>query len=77
MEDMRSVNAPSPPQLPVDPNLAAEQAQAQNDLIASTQAQTQGDAASLMARYGTRLAFSGAGPAGSPLSVPVGTSRSV
>lgn len=56
-----------PPQLPVDPNLANEQQQAQNDLIKSLQAQTQGDTASLMAKYGTRLAMSGA-VSGSPLA---------
>lgn len=47
------------PQLPVDPNLATEQARAQADLIGSLQTQTQGDLASLMARYGTHLAFAG------------------
>lgn len=46
-------------QLPVDPNLATEQAQAQNDLIGSLQTQTQGDMASLMARYGMHLAMAG------------------
>jgi hypothetical protein len=47
------------PQLPTDPNLAAEQQQAQNDLVSSLQVQTQGDMASLMARYGTQLAMAG------------------
>lgn len=49
----------STPQVTTDPNLANEQAQAQSDLIGSLQTQTQGDMASLMARYGTQLAMSG------------------
>ena len=56
----------SSPQIPVDPNLAPEQAQAQNDLVGSLQTQTQGDMGSLMARYGSQLALSGAA-SGSPL----------
>lgn len=47
------------PTLPVDPNLANEQATAQNDLVGALQTQTQGDMASLMARYGTHLAMAG------------------
>jgi hypothetical protein len=47
---------PNVPQIPVDPNLAAEQAQAQNTLVNNLQTQASGDTASLMARYGTRLA---------------------
>lgn len=47
------------PDIPVDPNLATEQAQAQNDLVGSLQTQTQGDMSSLMARYGTQLALAG------------------
>ena len=58
---------PAPPPIPVDPMLAQEQTQAQNDLIKSLQGQAQGDTANLMARYGTRLAMSGA-MSGSPLS---------
>ena len=54
--------------MPVDPNLQAEQQQAQNDLVQSLQQQASGDTASLMARYGTRLAMAGAA-SGSPLSV--------
>ena len=49
-----------PPPLPVDPALAQEQAQAQNDLVGGLQTQTQGDMASLMARYGTQLAMANA-----------------
>lgn len=57
----------APPPMPVDPMLAQEQQQAQSDLIKSLQGQTQSDTADLMARYGTRLAMSGAA-AGSPLA---------
>src|ERR1700733_7082171 len=49
------------PSVPTDPNLTAEQQQAQNELVASLQTQTQGDMASLMARYGTHLAFANTG----------------
>ena len=62
--------APSPPPLPVDPNLAAEQERAKNDLNSSLGKQTQGDMASLMARYGTQLALSGAQSSGSPMATP-------
>lgn len=49
----------STPQIPVDPNLATEQMQAQSDLVGSLQTRTQSDMASLMARYGTQLAMAG------------------
>ena len=52
---------PSPPQIAPDPNLAAEQQQAQNDLIGSLQTETQMDTANIMSRYGTRLAVRVAG----------------
>lgn len=65
-----------PPPLPVDPNLAQEQQQAQNDLVQSLQTQAQGDTASLMARYGTRLAMSGVAAA-SPMSAPTTVSPAV
>jgi len=45
--------------IPVDPMLAQEQAQAQASLANQLQTQTQGDMASLMARYGTQLAVAG------------------
>ena len=64
----------SSPQIPVDPNLANEQQAAQNDLVSSLQTQTQGDMASLMARYGTQLALSGVnyGPMNTPvMSQPI------
>lgn len=57
----------SPPPPTPDPNLAAEQAQAQQSLVANLQKQTQGDMASLMARYGTQLAAAGY-TGGSPLA---------
>jgi hypothetical protein len=50
---------PDSPTLPTDPNLVTEQQQAQQELVGNLQAQTQGDMASLMARYGTHLALSG------------------
>ena len=56
----------APPPQPVDPNLVEEQQQAQNDLVTSLGQQTQGDMASLMARYGTKLAMAGVS-GGSPL----------
>ena len=54
---------PSPPQIAPDPNLAAEQQQAQDSLIAGLQTQAQMDTANIMARYGTRLALSNSGTA--------------
>ena len=45
------------PTIPVDPMLATEQSEAQNDLTGALETQTQGDMASLMARYGTQLAM--------------------
>jgi hypothetical protein len=67
----------SQPQIAVDPNLAAEQQQAQQDQIVQLQTQAQNDTATLMARYGTHLALSGAGistpgaaaPAAAPMAV--------
>lgn len=51
----------SQPQIAVDPNLAPEQQQAQDNLIKSLQTEAAGDTANLMARYGTKLALSGTG----------------
>ena len=65
----------STPQIPVDPNLATEQQQAQNDLVSSLQTKTQGDMSSLMARYGTQLAIAGVNSspmAGTPYSNATG-----
>ena len=42
-----------------DPNLAAEQANAQQQQVTALQTQAQSDTASLMARYGTKLALAG------------------
>jgi hypothetical protein len=50
---------PDTPQIPTDPALAQEQQAAQSDLVTSLQNKTQGDMASLMARYGTQLAMAG------------------
>jgi hypothetical protein len=50
-----------PPAQPVDPNLATEQASAQATADQATQNQAAGDTASLMARFGTRLALAGSG----------------
>ena len=54
------------PEIVTDPNLALEQQQAQDTLVKNLQTQAQGDTASLMSRYGTRLALGNAGM--SPLS---------
>lgn len=61
-------STPSPPQvtLPTDPTLASQQATAQNQQLAALQVQTQGDTASLLARYGMRQMFAGMA-SGSPL----------
>ncbi len=53
------VKAPAPPPLPPDPLLQSQQQQAQATLITGLQTQSQADMASLMARYGTRLAMAG------------------
>ena len=47
------------PQIPVDPNLALEQQQADAANIRALSTQAGGDTASLMARYGSRLALAG------------------
>lgn len=59
----------SAPQLAVDPNLVAEQQQAQKDQVAQLQTEAQGDTAALMSRYGTRLALAGS-TAVAPLAAP-------
>lgn len=45
------------PQIAPDPALAAEQQQAQQELIKNLQTQAAGDTAEIMARYGTRVAL--------------------
>ena len=47
--------------------LQQEQEQAQANLVSSLRGETQGDMASLMARYGSQLALAG-GMAGSPIT---------
>jgi hypothetical protein len=53
---------------PVDPNVAAVDAQAQAASVASLQTQAQMDSASLLARYGQQLSMANAAT-GSPLIV--------
>ena len=52
--------------------LQQEQQQAQANLVSSLRQQTQGDMASLMARYGSQLALAGgqAGAYGTPMTPP-------
>jgi hypothetical protein len=59
------------PQLATDPNLAAEQAQAKNDQVLALQGQAGSDTASLMARFGTRLALGSASAAAAPAAPPM------
>jgi len=65
---MVSVSTPPPP--PPDPMLQTEQQQAQANLVTSLQKETQGDMASLMARYGSQLALARgqAGAFGTPMA---------
>jgi hypothetical protein len=59
------------PQIAPDPALAQEQQQAQDELVKSLQTQAAGDTASIMARYGTRLALAGTGvPMPAPATMP-------
>lgn len=64
---MGGAGQPNPPAIPTDPNLATEQAQAEEQLTHQLQIESRGDMASLMALYGTRLALSGSNSR-SPLS---------
>jgi len=65
------VHVATPPPPPPDPNLLQEQETAQANLVASLGRESQGDMASLMARYGSQLALAG-GMAGTqtPLTPP-------
>lgn len=54
------------PTIAVDPNLAAEQAQADQINAQQLQLQSQGDTAAIMARYGTRMALGGVPSAYNP-----------
>jgi hypothetical protein len=55
-------DTPQVPAIPVDPNLATEQADAEAELVTQTRVENQGDMAALMALYGSRLAMSGSVP---------------
>jgi hypothetical protein len=61
----------SGPKIETDPNLAADQARAQQTLISSLQTEAQFDTANLMARYGTRLALAGSGMAPISPAAPI------
>jgi hypothetical protein len=53
-----------PPPIPPDPNLIAQENQAKQDQISSLQDRTQLDTASVMARYGSRMALATAQSSG-------------
>lgn len=55
-------------QLPLDPNLVAQQDQATQDTTNALTMKATQDSASVMARYGTRLAMAGA-TSGTPMAV--------
>lgn len=55
------MHADAPPPIPVDPNLSAEQEQAQKNLTTALQGEAAADTANLMTRYGTRLALASSG----------------
>ena len=65
-----SVSTPPPP--PQDPMLRTEKEQAQANLVTSLRQETQGDMASLMARYGSQLALAQGttGSYGTPMAPP-------
>lgn len=64
------MQAPTYQQPPTDPAITALGQKAQADDLSAMQTTSQIDTASLMARYGTRLAMAGAaGQPGSPLAV--------
>lgn len=72
------MDAPEYKQPPLDPSLALLMQQTQQQDINAVQSGLRGDTASLMARYGSRLALANnggsagaAGMTGSPLSPPV------
>jgi|GEM_PF-3335575 len=60
---------PAPPPVAVDPNLKAQQDAAQAELVRNLQVEAAGDTASVMARFGTRMALSGTAST-SPLVAP-------
>lgn len=63
------MDAPTYQAPPPDPMVTALDAQAQTADQVAAQNQAQQDTASIMARYGTRLAMAGATQQGSPLAV--------
>lgn len=72
-----NVNPPPPPVVPAtDPVLDAQAAQANAAQIKALQDQTAGDSASLMARYGTRLALAGTA-SGSPMMTAAAVSTGI
>lgn len=58
-----TMEAKDPPPIVEDPNLAAQQAQAQRSLVTNLQNEATLDTASIMARFGTTQALIGAGMA--------------
>ena len=59
VETCETMQAPDPPPVAVDPNLKAQQDAAQATLVSNLQAQAAGDTASIMSRFGARLALGG------------------
>jgi hypothetical protein len=55
------MEAKTPEQAPPDPELEAQKARAEKVLITGLQTQAQSDTASLMARFGTKLALASGG----------------
>jgi hypothetical protein len=68
------MQAAEKPKIADDPNLAAQQAQAQRSLITNLQTQAQMDTANILARYGTKQALASAGMAAAPAqtALPMG-----
>jgi hypothetical protein len=60
------VGAPKPPQIQPDPMLQQLAKTAQQQQIAAMQTEAEGDTASLLARYGARLALSGTSGGSTP-----------
>lgn len=57
------------PKIETDPNLASEQAAAQQSLITGLQNEARIDTANIMARYGTRIALANSGAL--PIPAPI------
>jgi hypothetical protein len=60
------MGAPKPPQIQPDPMLQQLAKTAQQQQIAAMQTEAEGDTASLLARYGARLALSGTSGGSTP-----------